>query len=304
MDLESSERPFLEQLFAPHSGREFLAEYWPTRHLVCHGPLERLGELAALPELHDLEQLLHTYRNPVMVALPDRRDEHSVIRVEAQTAAALYRSGMALILDSAERYLPLVEQWLHMVAFELGLARNAVARAIFYASPSGGGNSPHFDANANIVVQVRGTKRWTLAPNTQLPLPTDRWAMNMGPPSPELASYLEQELPEQMPEGAEVITLEPGSVLFVPRGYWHSTEASQDTLALNFTYSQPTWADVVSAALRQQLLKDVRWRALADGIGSPDPERSGACHTRLSELLHELQAHVLELEARKIVEES
>jgi len=304
MDLNPSESSLLERLFTPHSAPHFLAEYWPQRHLACHGPLERLGELVQLPELQDLERLLHTYRNPVMVALPDRRDEHSVIRVEAQAAGALYRSGMALILDSAERYLPLLEQWLHMLAFELGLARNAVARAILYASPPGGGNSPHFDANANIVVQLRGTKRWTLAPNTQLPFPTDRWAMNMGPPSPELASYLEQPLPEQMPEGADVITLEPGSVLFVPRGHWHSTESSEDTLALNFTYSQPTWADVVSAALRQQLLKDVRWRELADGIGSPDPERNAACGARLSELLHELQAHVFELEARKIMEES
>ncbi|MCP3137372.1 JmjC domain-containing protein [Pyxidicoccus xibeiensis] len=304
MDLESPERPLLEQLFPSHSASDFLAEYWPRRHLACHGPLERLGALAQLPELQDLERLLHAYRGPVMVALPDRRDEHSVIRVDAESAGALYRSGMALILDSAERFLPLLEQWLFTLALELGLARNAVARTIVYASPPGGGNSPHFDANANIVVQLRGTKRWTLAPNTQVPFPTDRWAMNMGPPSPELAGYLEQELPQQMPEGAEVIALEPGSVLFVPRGYWHSTDASEDTLALNFTYSQPTWADVVTAALRQQLLKDVQWRELADGIGSPDPERSAACSARLSELLHQVQAHVFALEARSIVEQS
>ena len=299
MDLE---RPLLAQLFAPH---DLLAGYWPTRPLASHGPLERLGELAQLPELQDLELLLRAYRAPVMVALPERRDEHSVIRVDAEAALALYRSGMALILDHAERHLPRLEEYLHRIAFELGLARNAVARTILYASPPGGGNSPHFDANANIVVQLRGTKRWTLAPHTQVPLPTDRWAMNMGPPSPELAGYLDAPLPEQLPqEGAEVIALEPGSVLFVPRGTWHATEASEDTLALNFTYSQPTWADVVSAALRQQLLKDVQWRELADGIGSPDPERSGPCLARLSELLHQLQGQVLELEARRIVEES
>lgn len=301
MDLESKQ-PLLEQLF---TGPRLLEGSWPTRPLACHGPLERLGALAQLPELQDLELLLRCYRSPVMVALPDRRDEHSVIRVEGEAAGALYRSGMALILDHAERHLPLLEEWLHRIAFELGLARNAVARTILYASPPGGGNSPHFDANANLVVQLRGTKRWTLAPNTQLPLPTDRWAMNMGPPSPELAGYLDGPLPERMPEeGRETVTLEPGAALFVPRGTWHATEASEDTLALNFTYSQPTWADVVSAALRQQLLKDVQWRELADGIGSPDPERSGACLARLSELLHRLQGQVLELEARKILEES
>lgn len=298
----SSAPSLLEQLFPPHRAADFLTQYWPQRHLVSHGPLARLGELAELP---GLEELLRAYRSPVMVALPERRDEHSVIRVEAEAALALYRSGMALILDSAERHLPLLEQWLHTLALELGLARNAVARTIFYASPAGGGNSPHFDANANVVVQLRGTKRWTLAPNPQVPSPTDRWAMNMGPPSPELAGYLEQPLPERMPEeGAEVIRLEPGSVLFVPRGYWHGTEASEDTLALNFTYSQPTWADVVCAALRQQLHRDVAWRELADGIGSPDPERSAACAARLSGLLHQLPEQLFELEARRIIEQS
>jgi 50S ribosomal protein L16 3-hydroxylase len=302
---ESPERPLLEQLFPSHPAAAFLADHWPHRPLVCHGPLERLGALAALPELQGLEPLLRAYRSPVTVALPDRRDEHSTIRVEPEAAHALYRSGMALILDHAERHLPLLERWLHLLALELGLARNALARTILYASPPGGGNSPHFDANANVVVQLQGTKRWTLAPNTHVPLPTDRWAMNMGPPSPELAGYLEGPLPEAMPEeGAEVVTLSPGSVLFVPRGVWHSTEASEDTLALNFTYSQPTWADVVSAALRQQLHRDVQWRELADGIGSPDPERRAACLARLSELLHQLPEQVFELEAGRILEES
>jgi hypothetical protein len=177
---------------------------------------------------------------------------------------------MALILNGVERFLPPVEAWLTALRTELGLPPGCEPRSIIYVTPRGAGNSPHFDANANFVVQIRGTKRWRLAPNTHVPDPTDRWAMNEGPLPAELQGYALTPLPTGMPADAEQIDLKPGSVLFVPRGYWHSTEADEDTLALNFTFGQPTWADVVLGALREKLLKDRTWRKLATG-GAPSP---------------------------------
>ena len=72
-----------------------------------------------------------------------------------------------------------------------------------------------------------------------------------------------------MPAAAETVVLSPGSVLFVPRGYWHATESDEETLALNFTFGQPSWADVVLAALRTKLLADPQWRELAQGTEAP-----------------------------------
>ncbi len=134
---------------------------------------------------------------------------------------------------------------------------------VFCVAPAGAGNSPHFDANANFVVQLRGTKRWWVAPNQSVINPTDRYALNQDAPSDELAGYLDAPFPHAMPDDAEQIDLQPGSVLFVPRGTWHATESNQDTLALNFTFGQPTWADVALDALRTRLLQSSEWRALA-----------------------------------------
>ena len=258
----------LERMFTGHS---FLTESWPEHHLVSHGELERLGELSTLPEFTDLALLLARYRDRVRVALPDKRDEHSSLQVESSAAAALHGQGMALILNGVERFLPPVQEWLTALRLELGLPPGCEPRAIIYVTPSGAGNSPHFDANANFVVQLRGTKRWHVAPNTHVPDPTDRWAMNEGPLPEELRGYALTPLPTELPADTEVIDLKPGSVLFVPRGYWHSTEADEDTLALNFTFGQPTWADVVLGQLREKLLKDRAWRKLATGP-TPSPE--------------------------------
>ena len=287
--MSDSELGCVERLFTGHSTDSFLAKHWPDLHLVSHGPLERLGELAQLPELATLETLLASYRDKVRIALPDKRDEHSSLQVDALTAAALHRNGMALILNGVERFLPVVAQWLTELRLELGLPLECEPRSIVYATPSGAGNSPHFDANANFVVQLRGTKRWHVAPNRHVPHPTDRWAMNETGLSPELAGYVEGPLPTQMPADTEVIDLKPGSVLFVPRGYWHATEADEDTLAINFTFGQPTWADLTLVALRKRLLKDPAWRDLAN-----DP-------SRVAEMLAGLQAQVERLEPAEVL---
>ena len=250
----------LERLF-PQT--QFLAEHWPSKHVVSHGPLKRLGSLPGLAEFSDLSLLLRRFDAPIRVALADKRDEHSSREVDAATALQLHGDGLALILDGVERVLPEVQQWLGALRAQLQLPVKCLPRAIVYASPRGAGNSPHFDANANFVVQLRGTKRWWLAPNQHVVNPTDRFAMNQEKLSGELAGYVEEPFPDAMPDDAVQLDLAPGSVLFVPRGYWHATESNEDTLALNFTFGQPTWADVALDALRTRLLQHGEWRALA-----------------------------------------
>jgi 50S ribosomal protein L16 3-hydroxylase len=291
----------LTRLFPTHSAASFVERCWPEQPLVFHGPLARLGALGALPELETLERLLGAYGDRVRVALPDKRDEHSSLQVDALTAATLHRAGMALILNGVERFFPVVEQWLGGLRRELGLPLKCEPRSIIYVTPAGGGNSPHFDANANFVVQLRGTKRWRLAPNHAVRHPSDRWAMNQAEVPDELAAELSGTLPEALPEDAQTIDLLPGSVLFVPRGFWHATEAGEDTLALNFTFGQPSWADLVLTALRQRLLADEGWRALADGLCAADPARVEAGRAQLVHRLGLLQAEVAQLQPEAII---
>lgn len=301
-DHPQPEAGFLERLFPSLSRDAFLSNHWPGELLWEHGPLERLGLLTELPALGDLALLLGEYRDRVRVALPDKRDEHSFLKVDALTAAALHRNGMALILNKVERFFPIVEQWLLGLRVELGLPQQCEPRSIIYVTPVGAGNSPHFDANANFVVQLRGTKRWHLAPNRSVRHPTDRFAINQQAPSAELAGYLEGPLPTGLPDDAQSVELSPGSVLFVPRGSWHATEADEDTLALNFTFAQPTWADVALTALRTQLLQDAGWRALAVGLCSPDAKRAEAGRSELLERLSMLREEVERLDATRIVQ--
>ena len=301
---ETHQDPCLERLFASLPGDDFLASYWPAQHVVCHGPLARLGALAEVPEFDDLELLMSRYHDKICVVMPDRRDEYSAMQVDALTAKTLHHNGMALILDGVERFFPLVQEWLERLRVELALPKRCDPHSIIYASPRGAGNSPHFDANANFVVQLRGTKRWHVAPNRHVPHPTDRWAMNQEGLPEELDRYVACRLPTRMPADAQAIDLSPGSVLFVPRGYWHATEADEDTLALNFTFGQPTWADLVLTALRRRLLGDARWREMPVGLFAADPARAASAMAGLLDKLTELQGVARTLGPREILEAS
>ncbi len=224
---------------------------------------ESFKPILQLPFLQSLEGLLQSWDKSIQVHLPDLRDEASSIDTDSQNALSFYKQGMGLLFNNAHELSPLLESWLHEIRSVIGLSAITYGRNLIYATPDGKGTAPHFDQNINFVLQVKGTKHWKVAANSHLINPMTRYTMGQ-PVDPEMMSYLEQPMPTEMPEDAQDFELKPGSLLYVPRGCWHSTEAEGDALALNFTFTAPTWIDLLSAALRSRLLQSPEWRETAD----------------------------------------
>jgi 50S ribosomal protein L16 3-hydroxylase len=263
----------------------FLSSTWPEQPYVTHGL--RIDELTTLPVLESLDRLLEQWPRKVQVHLPDVADESSAIDADPADAKKLFANRMALLFNNAQTQSPVLEEWLAEIHAELGLPRSTYSRCMIYATPDGKGTAAHFDQNINFVLQIHGTKTWWLAPNETFENPTERFTIGQ-PLDPELASYAMAEPPKTMPEPQQKIVLEPGSMLFVPRGYWHRTEASGEALALNFTFSQPTYIDLFLAALRSRLTLSHEWRALADGVTSSDEARRAIAAEKLDHLLMDL----------------
>lgn len=278
--------PGLHALLHPRSTSDFLSEGLPTEPCVTE-PGAEIAALRKLPFLRSRRALLHRWAHSVQAHLPDVADESSSIDVSPTDAEKCFGNGMGLLFNNVERLSPTLRNALRRIRRELGLPRATYGRCIVYATPDGKGTRTHFDQNINFVVQIHGTKRWWLAPNRSVANPTERFTLGQ-PRYPELASYWPDPAPDAMAADAEGVVLRPGSVLYVPRGYWHRTEADGEALALNFTFSQPTWIDLFTAALRSRLLQSPEWRALADGAGSRNAERRVRAESQLDELLAEL----------------
>ncbi len=261
----------LESLLAPISPEAFLKDYWPGKPLFVPADPGKLTRLFDIPQLHSLPSLIAARRLKVRACLPDYDDEYSSIFVEAEDAEKVYRNNMTLVFDQMQTQCPPLAEALVRIRTELGILNPydaedlTRARSLVYATPAGGHTRLHFDANANFVVQISGTKRWMLAPNTSVENPTERYTSCTGEMAAALETQCHAQLLDELPPDCLEKVMEPGAVLFVPRGWWHETTTEDDSISVNFTFSQPTWADLFTRSLYDELLQSSEWRALADG---------------------------------------
>ena len=262
-------QPGLAALIHPRTSAEFLASLAADRPFVVHGLTRSVEALTRLPFLASLEAMLGSWPNPVQVHLPDVADEASAIDVAPADARKLFATGMGLLFNEVHTSSPVLAHWLAAIAEDLGLSALTQGRCLVYATPAGKGTAPHFDQNVNFVLQLHGTKEWRLAPNRHVERPLTRHTMGQ-PLDPELETYARAPMPERWPADSQSIVLEAGSMLFVPRGVWHCTHAESDALSLNFTYSAPTWLDLLLAALRSRLALVSEWRATAMPAAMPE----------------------------------
>ena len=275
----------LSALMGSKSTNDFLKSYLANESFVIHGLKEDIKELTALPFLDSLEALLNSWPGVIQAHLPDVKDEASSIDTNPRDAQKLFENGMGLLFNHAESISPLLQKWLYQLRKDIGLSALTDSRCLIYATPKGGGTAPHFDQNINFVLQISGSKNWWITPNDDVANPLTRHTMGQ-PVDPELGSYLEAPLPVSMPKNVSPIMLKAGSLLFVPRGSWHWTEAESDALSLNFTFSAPSWIDLFTAALRGRLAQSPDWRETANGVS--DPIRLAIAEEKLDFLLQDL----------------
>jgi 50S ribosomal protein L16 3-hydroxylase len=254
-------RPGLKKLLHPFSDADFIEHHWPNKPLVLHHGIEALAELTQLPALQSPASIFGACSGTSVTAMmPDKKDESNSVQVTPDVAAKLFAAGMNVSVGSAEKFFPMLKDWADNLIKDLGLPRTTWGRSIVYASPPDTGAPAHFDMNANFSLQIKGKKTWTIAPNANVTYPTERHVMHLEPSATLLAQSDDGAFPKEMPSDARPIELSPGSLLFIPRGWWHATSSTEETIALNFTFSQQSWAVLFALTLVERLHQHEQWR--------------------------------------------
>jgi ribosomal protein L16 Arg81 hydroxylase len=126
----------------------------------------------------------------------------------------LLQGGATLILDRADRRLPALG-WL--CASVASYTQQFTVANAYVAFGGAGAFGKHWDTHDVFVVHLAGRKLWRLyEPTHELPLPT------------QTSRDHKHECPEDC---ALEVTIEPGDVLYVPRGWWHEAKP----LGIDFT---------------------------------------------------------------------
>ena len=250
----------LRQVLAPVGVERFFAEYWQRRMLALEldgASFSRIkNEIGPL----DIARLAGLAKGGTQAWIASEHVAHSMVPVDAGNAARFFALGATLYFLN----VPLERLTAGVAAF-LGAPRARLLASIFLTPPSGGA-SVHFDMHENFTVQLTGAKRWHIGAAPSVAAPTEGYILGQQLPlSMAGAGAVEEETPN-------TVDLRPGSLLYVPRGTQHRTEAGEESWSLNLSYYRTMWLDVLQEELKRRLAGSAKWRGTVTGLGGPcDP---------------------------------
>ncbi|MBE1577802.1 cupin domain-containing protein [Amycolatopsis roodepoortensis] len=183
-------------------------------------------------------------------------------QVRDDQVAALFAEGSTIVLQGLHRIWPAIIGFTTRLTGELGHPAQVNA---YITPPSSQGFSAHYDVHDVFVLQLAGRKRWKVhAPVHPAPLRDQPWG--------EHAGAVARRARDDAPVIDEV--LEPGDVLYLPRGWLHSATALGDVSAHLTVGVHVITAFALVEALTALAGSEERLRtSLPLGIDVADPSR-------------------------------
>jgi ribosomal protein L16 Arg81 hydroxylase len=237
----------IHELLGDTSAEEFLKEYF------LRLPYTRAGGCESLLPLGNWETVDRLLQQPGVDVLAGRQGTAWLGEnpTSAAEARQLLIEGYTLGIRHAERQ----DERLAALAGEIRHEFAAEVNIHLYCTPGGQqGFGWHYDAEDVFILQTVGSKAWSLRKNTVNPWP------------------LVETIPANMRYERELMPLlrcdlRAGDWLYIPAGYWHRTEAGEESISLSIGLMSVTALDAFDF-LRQKLLDSLRWRQRLPTAGS------------------------------------
>ena len=281
----------LETLLKPLTPDKFFSDYWPDRTYASHGKVSRLPGLFRSEALADFSSLARNYRGRLLITRG--RNSPYMVPADSRSAEALFSMGLTVYMDDIAPLLPDAGRSLAILERELGIAPGT-ARIGAFASPTTDGVAPHYDVEDVISVQLQGSKKFHVAPVDEIRYPAGMQYSPGDDPEAMLYPQIQGRFPDWQGVQFKCVEMKPGSVLFMPRGTWHKTEAEGPSLAVSIILKPPPAVDTVLEQLRWLLLQKPEWRKPLYGAWGHGPRHETALSV-LGELLSglpELAGHL------------
>jgi hypothetical protein len=146
--------------------------------------------------------------------------------------AAAHADGATIVLQALHRVWPPLARFCRDLAAELG---HQTQVNVYVTPPGAQGFAPHHDTHDVLVLQVDGAKHWTIhPPAVELPLKSQP-SKGLGPD------------PVGGRPAALDVVMQPGDALYLPRGWLHSAQTTDErSIHLTVGLLATTWADVLT----------------------------------------------------------
>ena len=250
----------LARLFPEIGATDFVRDFYATKPLIVKGDASRF-ELSADPELFAVGSLLEKGAKDILNAYlrpPDGKSFH--LRIQADSAKALFDAGGTIEVARATETFPSLRALAQQLADELGAQAPS---AVVIVSPGGDALPMHFDQQDVFILQLSGRKKWLIAKNDSVEDPVDSYfprTVGAGRDDALWPAYFPWSMPSNMPDDHLEVVLEPGSVAYVPRGWWHQTISQETSISITILCTPRTFSSLFLERLGKALAQDALMR--------------------------------------------
>ncbi len=229
----------------------FADEMWDRRAVVRRGVPDAVWK--DLLSTQELDDLMASRRSDIHLLANGRWVDRTryvrpvapapmLLRTEVIDPGEVFRlfaSGATIVLHGLHEWWPRLDR----LCSELTRSFSMAVQANAYVAPPGRAGHRHHDLHHVIVLQLHGTKHWTIEQRKDI-----------GPDGREPAELLE-------------VDLGPGDCLYVPRrfAHWVETTTAYST-HITFGIMAPTWGDVVRAISTTSLERELEETPLPPGF--------------------------------------
>ncbi|HEX4165195.1 MAG TPA: cupin domain-containing protein [Bryobacteraceae bacterium] len=265
------DRPSLEWLIDPTGKELFFKEYWEKRPLVVRR--QQPDYFDSLLSLNEVDRVITTLdRRCPDVTLknalrPVAEDDYTTGgALDVAKVYQLFGEGSTIMLAYLDTVVPALTLFCRCLENEF----SCPFQTNVYLTPAGAqGAKPHYDTHDVFVLQVAGSKRWTIyGKPVELPLPGQDFDASVHP----------------LGEPTQEFELTAGDVAYIPRGVAHDAHSTDDvSLHITAGVLRYTWADLLLEFVAGASLRDPVFRkALPPGFAKPDFDKAQARETLLS----------------------
>jgi hypothetical protein len=268
--------------------REFLEDHWLNQKpMHIESTDNNLKSVIDRDSLNSIDSMCEAHTNGLVQALSNNQDE-SVNQLPINCVKEKLATGHSIIFTDFQHSDGALQAYLDGLTAELGFPQE-LGLLTLYVTPANVGLKRHLDTKDNWVVGVRGIKTFLLTPNTDLIHPVHKQAADKPLHHKNKLAFGNTEISTAEPME---VTLKPGDVLYIPRGYWHELKGNPQTplsWSLSFALERPTWLDALLRTLMVQLIKAPDWRApipsLYKNLDGANPESISKVLSKFSKAL-------------------
>jgi ribosomal protein L16 Arg81 hydroxylase len=225
-------------LIDPYNPQEFLATVWTKKSVLLKTDYpDRFNSLFSWDTLNYLLNF-HELDASMRLAVGGK----VLDRLENENFLERCQAGATLIIDRVHKLVPALETFTTDLRAEIG---HPVQVNVYCSWPENQGFSCHYDTHDVFILQLDGFKEWKVFGETfKYPLKADKSSKREPPDDPPLIHAI----------------LQPGDVLYIPRGHWHEALAvDRPSLHLTLGVHGKTGIDFLEWAIAQ-LKQEEMWR--------------------------------------------